>query len=265
MRGLSPVMPLILHWHTEPLLLLAILIPGWLYALVVGPWRGFFGAGIPYPKKEAFRFFLALATVYLAVGSPLDAVGETFLFSAHMLQHMLLIYVAAPLFVIGIPPWLIDGIMERSRFLFVVGRAITNPVVGGTMFVMFFSVWHFPELYVWALNDKSAHMLEHAMMFFPAILMVWPVVSKSKTLPRLRDGSLMIYGFMLMVGDLPLWAALIFGEDPLYITYEYAPRITDLSPIQDQVVGAIIMKICNEAFSLATMGCAFFRWARKET
>lgn len=257
-------MPLILHWHTEPLLLLAILIPGWLYALVVGPWRGYFGAHIPYPKKEAFLFFLALLTIYLAVGSPLDSVGETFLFSAHMTQHMLLIYVAAPLLVVGMPAWLIDGLTERSPVLLKVGRALTNPVVGGTMFVMFFSVWHFPELYVWALNDKRAHMLEHAMMLFPAILMVWPVVSKSKSLPRISDGALLVYGFMLMIGDLPLWAALIFGEDPLYITYEYAPRIIDLSPIQDQVAGAIIMKIFNEGFSLTTMGCAFFRWAAKE-
>ena len=57
---------------------------------------------------------------------------------------------------------------------------------------------------------------------------------------------------------------VIFGNEPIYRTYEYAPRICYLSPIQDQISGAIVMKVFNEGFSLLTMGCAFFRWAKRE-
>lgn len=258
-------MPLTLHWHTEPFLLLAILFPGWLYALAVGPWRGVFGPGQAFPKAEAARFFAGLAVVYLAVGSPLDSIGESFLFTAHMLQHMLLIYVAPPLLITGLPAWLTDGLLARSPAALKLCRTLVHPAFGGTAFVLCFSVWHFPELYVWALNDKSAHILEHWIMFLPACLMVWPVVSKSRLLPRLSNGGLMFYGFILMVGDLPLWAALIFGEDCLYRTYEYAPRICYLDPMQDQIAGAIVMKLFNEGFSLLTMGCAFFRWSKEES
>lgn len=257
-------MPLILHWHTEPFLLLTILLPGWLYALAVGPWRGIFGPGQVFPKAEAFKFFAGLTTIYLAVGSPLDSIGESFLFTAHMLQHMLLIYVAPVLLITGMPAWLTDGLLARSPRALKICRTLVHPAFGGAAFILFFSVWHFPELYVWALNDKSAHILEHWMMFLPACLMVWPVVTNSSALPRLRDGGLMVYGFALMIGDLPLWAFLIFGDDPIYRTYEFAPRICYLTPAQDQISGAIIMKVFNEGFSLLTMGCAFFRWAKRE-
>lgn len=258
-------MPLILHWHTEPLLLLTLLIPGWAYALATGPWRGAIAPGEPYPRGDAIRFFSALIVAYLAVGSPLDALGESLLFAAHMVQHMLLIYVVPVLLITGLPVWLTDPFLERRPRLLKVAKFLTHPAVGGGSFVIIFSIWHFPELYVWALNNKEAHILEHWMMFAPAVLMVWPVVSKSRVLPRLSDGALMIYGFALMVGDLPLWAAFIFGNDPLFVTYTYAPRIAGITPIQDQVNGAIIMKIFNEGFSLTTMGCSFFRWAKRES
>ena len=257
-------MPLTLHWHTEPFLLLAILIPGWLYALAVVPWRHVYGPGEKFPVNESARFFGALAVVYLAVGSPLDAIGETFLFSAHMLQHMLLIYVVPYLLITGLPGWLTDGILAKRPRLLKICRLLVHPAVGAGSFAVIFSVWHFPELYEWALIDKSAHILEHFMMFAPAVCMIWPVESKSRLLPRMHEGGMMIYGFLLMVADLPLWAALIFGDDPIYRTYQFAPRICYLSPTQDQISGAIIMKVFNEGFSLMTMGCAFFRWARRD-
>jgi cytochrome c oxidase assembly factor CtaG len=68
-----------------------------------------------------------------------------------------------------------------------------------------------------------------------------------------------------MVADLPLWAVLIFDNtQPLYETYRLAPRIFQLDALQDQVLGAVIMKVFNEVFSLWHMGTAFFVWYREE-
>ena len=89
-----------LHWHTEPLLLLLVVGASWAYSLACGPFRQRCLPGREaYPVGYAVRFHLGVLVGYLAVGSPLDQLGEGFLFSAHMLQHMLLIYVAAPLLV----------------------------------------------------------------------------------------------------------------------------------------------------------------------
>ena len=81
-----------LHWHTEPLLLITLLGIGWLYALAVGPLRGFIAKQEDFPLLSCTLFYMGLTVTYLAVGSPLDQLGEQFLFSAHMVQHMLLIY-----------------------------------------------------------------------------------------------------------------------------------------------------------------------------
>ncbi|MFM9147880.1 MAG: cytochrome c oxidase assembly protein, partial [Verrucomicrobiota bacterium] len=127
-----------------------------------------------------------------------------------------------------------------------------------------FSVWHFPELYEAALSDNTLHVIEHWSMFVPALLMVWPLVSPSSALPRLGPGAMMLYAFALMVGDLPLWGALIFGDHPVYETYRLAPRVSGLGPMDDMILGAALMKGFNEFFSLGFMTWAFFTWYRRD-
>ena len=90
------------HWHNEPYLVGGLIALGWLYALAIGPFRHRLSAGgTPFPRAHAIRFYSALFIFYLAVGSPLDQAGERFLLSAHMVQHQLIIYPAAILFLTG--------------------------------------------------------------------------------------------------------------------------------------------------------------------
>lgn len=254
-----------LHWHTEPLLLLLVTGVCWAYALAVGPFRAACAPGlVAYPTGHALRFFCGVLVAYVAVGSPLDQLGESFLFWAHMLQHMLLIYVAAPLVVTGLPPELTDAFLSARPRLTAGLRVLTHPVVAGGLFTVVFSVWHFPEFYEAALGDRLLHIIEHWSMFLPAILMVWPLVSLSKVLPRIGFGAAMIYAFALMIADLPLWAVLIFGNHPIYETYRLAPRVSGLSAADDMILGAAVMKGFNEVFALLNMGYAFFAWYRRD-
>ena len=254
-----------LHWHTEPLLLLVVVGASWLYALAVGPGRSRWApAGMAYPVGSAVCFHAGVAVAYLAVGSPLDQLGEAFLLSAHMLQHMLLIYVAAPLIVTGLPPELVDGFLEPRPRLTRALAFLTHPVTGGLVFTLCFSMWHFPELYEAALRSRPLHVVEHWSMFLPAILMVWPLFSLSRRLPRIGYGAAIFYSFGLMVADLPLWAVLIFGDHPIYETYRLAPRVSELSAAADMILGAVVMKGFNEVFALGCMAYAFFSWYQRE-
>ena len=254
-----------LHWHTEPLLLLVVVGASWCHAMACGPLRPRLAPAAPYPVGSAVRFHLGVLAAYLAVGSPLDQVGEGYLFSAHMLQHMLLIYVAAPLIVAGIPPEMLDPWLERNPRACAVLRLLTRPVVAAVLFNLVFSAWHFPEFYEAALRDRPVHIAEHWSIFLLALLVVWPLTSRSRVLPPLGYGAAMIYAFALMVADLPLWFALIFDHSqPLYETYRLAPRIVALDAHDDQVLGASMMKIFNEVFSLWHMARAFFAWYRAE-
>src|SRR5256885_2007455 len=112
------------HWHNEPWLIGGLVFLGWLWAVLAGPWRARLAPAEPFPFRRAVRFYPGLLIFYLAVGSPLDQIGERLLFSAHMLQHQLLIYPAAILFLIGLPSWMIDPLF-RSRVVRVPFRILT--------------------------------------------------------------------------------------------------------------------------------------------
>lgn len=252
-----------LHWHTEPLLLILILGAGWLYALGVGPLRSRIAPGRPFPAASACAFYAGLAVTYLAVGSPLDQLGEQFLFSAHMAQHMLLIYFGPALFLAGAPDWLIDPLL-RPRAVRRTLSVLTHPACGGLLFTFLYTVWHVPALYELALSNRRMHVLEHWCMFLPGLLMLWPFLTRSRAVPRRGYGLRMVAISLLMVGQLPVFAFLSFAGEALYPTYVWAPRIIGLDPLNDQIVGGILMKVVNMGFSLTILGTTFYQWAREE-
>ena len=252
-----------LHWHTEPLLLITLLVVGWLFALGTGPLRRRIAPHAAFPTRQVILFYSGLITIYLAVGSPLDQIGEQFLFSAHMVQHMLLIYVGPVLFLLGTPTWLIDWLL-KPEWLHKTMRILTYPVTGGLLFIFIFTIWHVPALYEAALLDKRIHVLEHWTIFLPGILMLWPYLTTSERVPRSSYGIRIIAIFLLMVGQLPVFAFLSFAGEALYPTYVWAPRIIELDPLSDQILGGIIMKVINMIFSLTILGISFYFWARSE-
>ena len=101
-----------LHWHTEPFLILSLLVITWLYAIWTGPLRPLIAPNAKYPLGASIAFYLGMILIYVAVGSRLDSIAEIFLFSAHMVQHMLLIYFAPTLLFLGTPSWLIDSLIR---------------------------------------------------------------------------------------------------------------------------------------------------------
>jgi len=250
------------HWHNEPHLIGGLIVLGWLYALLTGPLRGRLAPTQPYPRAHALRFYAALLVFYLAVGSPLDQIGERFLLSAHMIQHQLLIYVSAVLFLLGLPTWLVQPITQPACLRPLL-RLVTHPVICGLIYTLVLSLWHAPSLYDWALRDKTVHVLEHLMFFGAALFYWWPILSPSPEYPRLGHASQLIYLFAVTIGMTPVFAFIAFSDNILYPTYEYAPRlIARLDPADDQLLGAAIMKIGGLSVTLIAMGIAFYRWSR---
>lgn len=254
-----------LHWHTEPFLLLSLLGLCYAYALFTGPLRHrFVGAPKEYPIKEALAFHGSIIITYLSVASPLDQIGEQFLFSAHMIQHMLLVYVCPPLAMIGLPAWLTDEFFSRPIPRKVFG-VLFNPVTGGLVFSATYTIWHIPVLYEWALQDKTVHIIEHITMYVTGWMMLWSFFSRSKVIPVSAHGVRMIAVFLLMIAQLPVFAFLTLSDTVLYPTYEWAPRIIPgFSAIKDQVLGGLIMKVSNMVFSIGTFCVVFYIWVKRE-
>ncbi|MEI6465398.1 MAG: cytochrome c oxidase assembly protein [Verrucomicrobiota bacterium] len=248
------------HWHNEPWLIGGLVAVGWLWAVLAIPARGRLAPASGFPRRHALRFYLALVIFYLAVGSPLDQIGERFLFCAHMFQHQLLVYPAAILFLLGIPDWMIDPVL-RQRGLKPILRLATHPIVCAVVYSLVIGVWHAPSLYDLALRNKFVHVLEHLTFFGAALLYWWPLLSPSQVLPRPSYAIQMLYVLGVVITMTPVFAYITFSQDILYPTYEFAPRlIPNFDAADDQLLAGVMMKLVGLAVSLGAFGVAFYRW-----
>ena len=252
------------HWHTEPALIGGLLFVAWVYAILVGPFRNKICTDLPYSSRHTLWFSAGLVSFYLAVGSPLDPLGENFLFFAHMIQHNILMYVSPVFILLGIPQPLVDRFLETHPLLESILRFFLHPVIAGLLFTLVFSFWHFGVFYEAAIQNKTLHMAEHLSMFFTSVAMWWPICGPSKRITPIRFGPQMLYVLALMLGQTPIFAVLTFSEDVLYETYFYAERIIDLSPIEDQKAGGVLMKLANMAVSVGVLSSVFYRWTKQQ-
>ncbi|MBA3848644.1 MAG: cytochrome c oxidase assembly protein [Opitutus sp.] len=250
------------HWHNESFLIGGLIALGWLYAILTGPLRARFAPGVSYPRARAAKFYGALFIFYLAVGSPLDQAGERFLLSAHMLQHQLIIYPAAILFLLGLPDWLVRPVTAAPQLRTTL-RLLTHPIICGLIYCVVVSCWHFPFLYDWALQDRTVHIVEHFSFFGAALFLWWPVCSPSREFPPTAYAWQMLYYLGITIGMTPVFAYITFSTDILYPTYEFAPRIiAGFSPRDDQLLAGSMMKLGGMAVMLAAFAISFHRWHR---
>lgn len=254
------------HWHNEPYLIGGLIFLGWIYALLTGPLRTkLFASDVAlpapssYPRQHAIKFYSALVIFYLAVGSPLDQIAERYLLSAHMLQHQLIIYPAAILFLLGLPEWLVRPVTAHARlrpFL----RVLTSPVICGIVYIATLTIWHLPFLYDLALQNRPVHIAEHFMFFGAALFFWWPLLSPSREFPPASYAIQMLYLTAIIIGMTPLFAYITFSPDVLYPTYEFAPRITSLTPAGDQLLAGVMMKLVGMGAAMIAFGVSFYHW-----
>jgi putative membrane protein len=249
------------HWHNEPYLIGGLILLGWLYAIFTGPLRTRLEPAAPYPHRQAIYFYSSLLLFYFAVGSPFDQIAERFLLSAHMLQHQILIYPCAVLFLVGLPGWLVRPVTAAPALKSLL-RFLTRPVICAIIYTLTYSVWHMPTLYEWTLQNKVVHVMEHLMFFGAALFYWWPVLSPSRELPPISYPGQMLYQVVIVIGMTPAFAYITFSDHVLYATYEYAPRlIANFPPQEDQLLAGAMMKIIGMAVALASFGWSFYHWS----
>jgi putative membrane protein len=205
-----------------------------------------------------------MISFYLAVGSPLDPLGENFLFFAHMIQHNILMYVSPLFLLLGLPHEIVDHYLENKPTLEKFLKFLFHPIIAGLLFTLVFSFWHIGEFYEAAIRDKTLHMAEHLSMFFTSVAMWWPICGPSKRLPPTQYGPQMLYILAIMLGQTPIFAILTFSKDVLYDTYFYAERVMNLSPLEDQKTGGVLMKLANMVVSVSVLSSVFYRWSKEQ-
>jgi putative membrane protein len=180
-----------------------------------------------------------------------------------MLQHQILIYPAAILFLRGLPDWLVRPVTGRPAWQPLL-RRLAHPLVCGVLYVVVLSGWHFPLLYDWALQSRPVHITEHFTMFGAALALWWPLCSPARELPPVAPPWQMLYLFAVMIGMTPVFAYITFSSDVLYPTYEFAPRlVAGFSPAADQLLAGVMMKLVGFGVFLGAFGVSFYRWYRQ--
>jgi putative membrane protein len=247
-------------WELAVVILLAS--TAWLYAAgLVALWRrGGKGSGIRAWRAGSYAAgWLALA---IALVSPLDTLGSR-LFSAHMVQHEVLMLIAAPLLVLGHPlavylwavpvRWrsrVVAGVRRRSLRAF--WRAITTPPVAWGLAATVLWVWHLPALFNATLRSDAIHALQHGCFLLSA-LVFWHVF-----LPRRGSrtrGAAILYIFTTALHSSVLGALLTFAPSVWYAGYHGRALAFGLTPLEDQQLGGLIMWVPAGAAYLAVALC----------
>jgi putative membrane protein len=220
------------------------------------------GRAVPVGRQAAFLG--GVLTMALALLSPLDDLSDHYLFTAHMLQHLLLILVVAPLLLLGIPDWLFRDLLRRTR-LTPVARVARHPLIAFGLFNLIFAVAHVPALYELALASEPVHAAEHLVFLATAVLMWLPVLSPAPdVLPKYPPLGQVLYLFLQTLPSGLVGALLAASGSAVYATYVLAPRITPLSPQEDQQLGGLIMWVGTGFYFLIASGVVFFSWASRE-
>ena len=251
------------QWHSHPDALIGLALLEGAYLLGVGPLRERYNLADSVDPRQVATFTAGVLTIFVALLSPIHDLSNTYLFSAHMVQHVLLTLVAPPLLILGLPDWLIRPLL-RPNWAFRLMRYGTHPVVAFATFNVIFSLWHIPALYESSVANHGVHVLEHILFMAAAVLMWWPLASNMPELPRLSYPQQIAYLFLLSIAQLIIFAPITFSREPLYQHYAEAPRIWSISAVVDQQVGAIIMKIGGGAIFIVLIIVAFFRWFNRE-
>jgi putative membrane protein len=213
-------------------------------------------------RSQPWYFAAGLATLVIALFSPIDVFSNV-LFVMHMTQHVLLIMVAAPLILLGLPAAFVRPLLQVAQLKRILA-GLTHPVTAFALYNLTLVVWHFPALYELTLRNPFIHDLEHAMFFYTGLLSWWPLLSPVRELPRLSYPGQMLYIFLTAIPAGLLSAVLVFANSVIYPSYAAAPRLWGLTALADQQAGALVMMLPGKVIYLIALTIVFFIWFNQE-
>ena len=236
-----------------------------LYLLALTAWRRRLGADSDrFETGRAAAYLAGLAVVVVSLDGPLHDLSDLYLFSTHMVQHLLLAQVFPPLVLLGLPPWLRRALLSPPAVRRAWGFLAGVPV-GFALYTIVFSLWHVPPLYNLMMRDHGFHIFMHLMVMATACLLWWPVVGGDEVERPLSAPAQMLYLFLIGTPMMGVAAIVTFAQTPLYEWYALAPRLWGFSAVDDQRLGGLIMWIPGGLFWWIVMSVVFMRWSARES
>lgn len=251
-------------WRWEWSVLLGCGLLALLYLLALGPWRARLGA--PHDRFEhgrAAAYLASLAVVLVALDGPVHELSDQYLFSAHMVQHLLLAQVFPVLWLLGLPPWLAARLLRPSP-LASAFHGVAGVPAGAVLHTLVFSLWHVPPLYDAMMRWHGLHIVMHLTLMVSAVLMWWPVLGGAAVRRPISGPAQMLYLFVITLPMMAVAAPLSLSAQPLYQWYRWSARVGGMSAIDDQHLGGLIMWVPGSLYDWGAISVIFYRWASRE-
>ncbi|MDP2480532.1 MAG: cytochrome c oxidase assembly protein [Candidatus Palauibacterales bacterium] len=251
-------------WDTPPSVALGVLV--WLggYLYVTGPLRRRLGISRPDDQTaRTIRFVLGLVAMFVALTGPVHELSDFFLFSAHMVQVMLMTMIMPPLLISGVPRWVVEKALE-SPPVAAVARVLTRPGVAAALFLVTLAAWHVPAFFDHIIAYRPIHVAGHLALMTTGVIVWWPVLSPYEE-HRLSYGMQMVYLFLLGLVMKLIGALITLSTDVVYRVYPAGVRPFGLTPIQDQKWGGLIMWVLMGVTAWVVMSIIFFKWYAEES
>jgi len=149
------------QWDLHPSVVIGLAVLGGLYM---------YWGGLKAPRRRVVSFAAALAVLGLALNGPLHNLSDSYLFSAHMVQHLVLTLVFPPLLLYGAPASVVRPLL-KPRWVFRFARWATRPLAAGVLFSVPITLWHFPQFYEAALEHHPLHIVQLLVFLATGVLM----------------------------------------------------------------------------------------------
>ncbi|MDQ3915556.1 MAG: cytochrome c oxidase assembly protein [Actinomycetota bacterium] len=248
------------HPHPDVWLLIAVLLCGYGAALrYLGPKHVPPGRPVVAPRERNL-YLLGVGVLWLGADWPVHDLSEGYLFSVHMVQHMLFTFVAPPLMLMGIPQWLLRAALAPPRVNAVV-RRLTRPLVAFAIFNVLVAVTHWGTVVDASVRSEPVHLTVHTLLVTSAFLMWWPVVGPLPEMSRLSVPGKMLYLFGQSILPTVPASFLTFATEPIYRAYEEFPRLWGIGVVTDQRVAGLIMKVGGGLLLWTIIAVMFFKWS----
>ena len=219
--------------------------------------------GVPdFERKRSLYFGLGLFTIWVALETPIDTIADHYLDSVHMLQHVLLGFVAPPLMLLGLSPGMVTRLVRFTAL-----RALAEPIPAQLIAGVVMIAWHAPVLYDATLYSEPLHVFEHLTFIAAGLLLYWPMLKATSAHARwqMSPGAKLLY---ILVATLPqdgVALALIFSRVPFYEYYTHAPRlVASLTPLIDQTVAGAVLMVFGKATMVVAALAIMIEWFEED-
>jgi putative membrane protein len=264
--GPEPTAPFYSHWILDPRIAVFVFGITGLFLLWTGPLNrrrpGF--EERPVTNAQIRWFLFGSLILLIALGPPIDDWSHFFFVSAHMVQHLLLMFAVVPCWIKGIPPWMYQPLIDHrwSRWLLMwLPRAVPSFL----LVTLIMALWHVPVLYDATLENELLHTTQHMFFLLAGFLFYWPLMSTRPETPQLSPPVKCLYLFLQTIPAGVLGALITYAGPGLYPHYEQAsvrPWGIDLKT--DQEIAGLIMWVGMNTLFLAMLTVIFLRWAGRE-